>query len=243
MAMHRALDSHAHPLPALCFDRQRRLLSRSAASRCRADVSLAALYHAAAEAKQFRFMHLDACAWRLQSTTLASSRCRREQRSRVRVLTRAFRIRHTRTGHGSSAFIAHLHRTSMAKRVHSWAWRADVAWLPTLPSAFPGRRGLGPGAPLSSLLLSGAPQPLRHRAVNSSPSFVQTRVLPRLHKVHSPKKSAWATRLLQFDLHCPRRHVHWDGHGLVQTKPGQASECGNTSSFPSGLHTVSGPPQ
>jgi hypothetical protein len=80
----------------------------------------------------------------------------------VRVLTRAFRIRHTRTGHGSSAFIAHLHRTSMAKRqrVHSWAWRADVAWLPTLPSAFPGRRGLGPGAPLLSLLLSGAPQPL-----------------------------------------------------------------------------------
>lgn len=109
-------------------------------------------YHAAAEAKQFRFMHLDACAWKLP---------RWPHRAAVAIKvpspdpSRSYPA-HCVHGVMDRALLFAL-RTSMAEHAPSRVAGLGALTLPTLPSTACVRlsRETRTGAPLSSLLLSG----------------------------------------------------------------------------------------
>lgn len=109
-------------------------------------------YHAAAEAKQFRFMYLDACAWRLP---------RWPHRAAVAIKvpspdpSRSYPA-HCVHGVMDRALLFAL-RTSMAEHAPSRVAGLGALTLPTLPSAFPGRRGLA--HPCHPCCCQGLPQP------------------------------------------------------------------------------------
>jgi hypothetical protein len=220
-----------HPLPALCSDRQRKHSDRSAfASAAFAGGPL--LSCSVTRVSKLPALRCSGMQHHLGSTTQSP----RPSSSASRTSTLANHLHSTTLASLPKilspdprlSYSAYADRTLLFALLPCWAGAKHAPsrvaglgalTLPTLPSAFPERDGLAhPCHPCccccrhrgTADFCACATQSRRFKSIiRSDTRFAQIAQSPL------PKNSAWATRLLQFDLHCRRLHVHEDGHGLA----------------------------